>query len=33
MMNLGYVEILGCDVNGSITIDLTHDVLLSFAAA
>ena len=33
MMNIGYVEIRGCDVNASATIDLTHDVLLSLAAA
>lgn len=33
MMNLGYVEIRGCDVNASTTLDLTHDVLLTVAAA
>ena len=33
MMNLGYVEIRGCDVNASTTLDLTHEVLLTVAAA
>ena len=33
MMNLGYVEIRGCDVNASGTFDLTHEVLLTVAAA
>lgn len=33
MMNLGYVEIRGCDVNLSTTLDLTHDVFLTIAGA
>lgn len=33
MMNLGYVEIRGCDLNASATFDLTNDVLLTVAAA
>ncbi len=33
MLNLGYVEIRGCDVNLSTTLYLTHDVFLSLAAA
>ena len=33
MMNLGYVEIRGCDLNASATFDLTNDVLLAVAAA
>ena len=33
MMNLGYVEIRGCDINASTTFNLTHDVLLTVAAA
>ena len=33
MLNLGYVEIRGCDVNFSTTLYLTHDVFLSLAAA
>ena len=33
MMNYGYVEIRGCDVNVSTTLDLTHDVLLTVSAA
>ena len=33
MMNLGYVEIRGCDVNASGTFDLTNEVLLTIAAA
>lgn len=33
MLNLGYVEIRGCDVNASTTLYLTHDVFLSLAAA
>ncbi len=33
MMNLGYVEIRGCDVNASGTFDLTNEVLLTVAAA
>lgn len=33
MMNLGYVEIRGCDVNASATFDLTHDVLFTLCAA
>ncbi len=33
MMNLGYVENRGCDINASTTFDLTHDVLLTVAAA
>ena len=32
MMNLGYVEIRGVDVNASTTLDLTHEVLLSIGA-
>ena len=33
MLNLGYVEIRGCDVNASGTFDLTNEVLLTVAAA
>ena len=33
MMNLGYVEIRGCDVNASATFDLTHEVLFTVCAA
>lgn len=33
MMNLGYVEIRGCDLNASATFDLTNDVLFTVAAA
>ena len=33
MMNLGDVEIRGCDVNASGTFDLTNEVLLTVAAA
>lgn len=33
MLNLGYVEIRGCDVNASGTFDLTNEVLLTIAAA
>ena len=33
MMNLGYVEILGCDVNLSTTLKLGKEVYLSLAAA
>ena len=33
MMNLGYVEIRGCDLNASSTFDLTNDVLFTVAAA
>lgn len=33
MMNLGYVEIRGCDLNASAAFDLTNDVLLTVAAA
>ncbi len=32
MMNLGYVEIRGIDVNASTTFDLTNDVLLNIGA-
>ena len=31
MMNYGYVEIRGCDLSASTTLDLTHDVFLTVA--
>ena len=33
MMNYGYVEIKGCDINLSTTLDLTHNVLFTISAA